>query len=126
MTDAETEKYVSGLLECAKCNFTLISNTLYMKSGTIGPNNKSDHCPNGCGPLWKVSYKDYVTTLGDRLDDMHDKSVKLVDALEQLSKNSECGCHPYCRCLEAESLIVDRDVRMDLATEALAEYRGDK
>ena len=51
-------KYVPGMLRCAKCKCVVYSRTIYMKSQTIGANNKPQECPNDCGPMWKVTYKD--------------------------------------------------------------------
>lgn len=64
----DREKYVPGLFECPKCKFVLTSNTLYMKSGTIGANNKPQECSNGCGPMWRVSWKQHAETLRRRLE----------------------------------------------------------
>ncbi len=52
--------YVPGHLKCKKCGFHLVSNTLYMQSGTIGANNKPSQCMNGCGPMWRITWKDYA------------------------------------------------------------------
>lgn len=46
----------------------LISKTIYMQSGNIGPNNKPVECSNGCGPMWKVAWVDYAKTGYERLD----------------------------------------------------------
>jgi hypothetical protein len=56
MADA---RLVPGVMRCAKCAFQLVRTTLYMSSGTTGPgNSKTEPCPNGCGPLWPVTWKD--------------------------------------------------------------------
>ena len=44
---------------------------------------------------------------------------KAVEALKALAQNMGCGCRPICRCLEPESLIIDKDARIDLARETL-------
>lgn len=51
----EKLNHVPGKLACPKCKFELISMTLHVGNGAVSANNKSDVCPNGCGPLWKVS-----------------------------------------------------------------------
>lgn len=49
---------VPGKIRCAKCNFALVRTNLYMQSGTTGPgNNETEPCPNGCGPLWPVTWE---------------------------------------------------------------------
>ena len=74
-------KYVPGHLRCAKCNFYLISKTLYMKSGTIGANKKPDDCANGCGPMWRVTWKDHAKLLSDAQDHWVLENKKLREAL---------------------------------------------
>jgi len=50
--------FVPGAMHCAKCNFRLQRNNLYYQTGNIGPgDNKTEPCPNGCGPLWPVTWK---------------------------------------------------------------------
>jgi len=47
-----------GEMYCAKCNFGLIRTNLYIGSGTTGPgDNSTEPCPNGCGPLWPVTWE---------------------------------------------------------------------
>lgn len=49
---------VPGLMYCAKCNFELRRTNLYVKDGTTGPgDNQTEPCPNGCGPLWPVTWE---------------------------------------------------------------------
>lgn len=48
-----------GVMRCAKCSFRLIRNVLYVASGTVGAGtSETEPCPNGCGPLWPVTWKD--------------------------------------------------------------------
>lgn len=62
--------YVPGHLTCPKCNMLLVKNTLYMKSGTVGANREPDNCMNGCGPMWRVTWKDHAKKLLESLE-MH-------------------------------------------------------
>lgn len=55
--------FVKGMLRCPKCKFVLYSRILYTKSGTVGNNNKSEDCMNGCGPMWKVDKDSYINEL---------------------------------------------------------------
>lgn len=71
------ESFVPGHFRCAKCSFYLISKTLYMKSGNVGANNKPTECLNGCGPMWRVSWRDHAKDLGERLDKASSQLTKL-------------------------------------------------
>ena len=72
--------YVPGLLKCAKCKCTLISNTLNASSGLVKANNEPQQCPNGCGPMWRVTERDAGNDVCDQLD-------KAVDALKQAERD---------------------------------------
>lgn len=99
----QRDQFVPGQLECKKCGFVLISKNIYMKSGTIGPNNKSDDCANGCGPMWKVSWKDHAAkvrasseALFEQLEQERERSAKLMSALK-----ASCYCDdPAYRSIE--------------------------
>lgn len=55
-----------GILRCAKCSFVLTKNTINMSAGTItAGNSKSEPCPNGCGPLWPVTWKEHALKARD-------------------------------------------------------------
>lgn len=52
---------VPGVVRCAKCKFQLVRTNLYLNSGTTGPgDSKTEPCPNGCGPLWQVTMKQWA------------------------------------------------------------------
>ncbi|OWB46494.1 hypothetical protein [Stenotrophomonas maltophilia] len=49
---------VPGIVRCAKCSFQLHRTNLYLQSGTVGAgDSKTEPCPNGCGPLWPVTWE---------------------------------------------------------------------
>lgn len=52
---------VPGVMHCAKCKFHLTRTVLYVGSGTTGPgDSSSEPCPNGCGPLWPVTWEQHA------------------------------------------------------------------
>lgn len=52
---------VPGVVRCAKCAFQLQRTNLYMGDGTTGPgSSETEPCPNGCGPLWPVTWKQWA------------------------------------------------------------------
>lgn len=53
--------FVPGVMRCAKCSFQLHRTNLYMVNGTTGPGtSETEPCPNGCGPLWPVTWEQYA------------------------------------------------------------------
>ena len=67
IADLRSKLLVPGTLECAKCKFHLVRANLYVQSGTIGPgDSKTEPCPNGCGPLWPVTWEQQAKYLAER------------------------------------------------------------
>lgn len=53
-------KYVPGVMRCAKCEFQCIKSVINMSTGSITAGNSDpEKCPNGCGPLWRMSWEDF-------------------------------------------------------------------
>jgi hypothetical protein len=51
-------QFVPGVMCCAKCKFRLVRTNLYAANGTLGAgDNNTEPCPNGCGPLWPVTWE---------------------------------------------------------------------
>ena len=60
--DVPHRDLVPGVMRCAKCAFQLHRTNLYLGSGTTGPgDSKTEPCPNGCGPLWPVTWQTWAT-----------------------------------------------------------------
>ncbi|WP_141234411.1 MULTISPECIES: hypothetical protein [unclassified Pseudomonas] len=81
-----TESFVPGQARCAECKFQLSRFTLYL-DGTTGPaDNNPEPCPNGCGPLWPVTWKqraDEYGALGVRLIKERDGLQRHLNAADQ-------------------------------------------
>ncbi len=55
-----------GIMRCAGCGFVLTKNNLNMSAGTVtAGDSKSEPCPNGCGPLWPVTWKEQALEMRD-------------------------------------------------------------
>lgn len=63
--------YVPGAFRCAKCNFRLIATTLNVAVGAAYANNAPQDCPNGCGPLWRISERDAGNEISDQVFSFH-------------------------------------------------------
>lgn len=58
--EAPKPDVVPGVMRCAKCQFQVYRTTLHINSGTTSAgDNKTEPCPNGCGPLWPISWEQY-------------------------------------------------------------------
>lgn len=63
-----------GVMHCAKCKFKLIRNNLNINAGTItAGNSKTEPCPNGCGPLWPVTWEQEARDAYKTAEDMFDR-----------------------------------------------------
>lgn len=52
---------VPGIVRCAKCQFQLVRSNLNMHDGTVtAGDSKTEPCPNGCGPLWPVTWETWA------------------------------------------------------------------
>ena len=76
-SNGEGTTYVPGLWRCAKCKLDLIHTNLHVYSGTTSPNNDPQPCPNGCGPMWRVSEADYRKELLAQVGKLFDEVQSL-------------------------------------------------
>lgn len=60
--------YVPGLWKCARCQCGVVSSTMHAGSGLVKANNAPQPCPNGCGPMWRVTERDAGNELADRME----------------------------------------------------------
>lgn len=114
--------HVPGQWRCAKCRFVLQRTTIDMARGQIGVSesdrNRPEPCPNGCGPLWRVSERDAGNEAIDRYIKENEALSKLLggiaychihDAVQQLVKASIPGTEPMCkrcrRCVPASGKV---------------------
>lgn len=69
-----------GIMRCAGCGFVLTKNSINMAAGTItAGDSKSEPCPNGCGPLWPVTWKEQALQ-------MRDDSEKWFEELQEANR----------------------------------------
>ncbi|MCS2167571.1 ead/Ea22-like family protein [Scandinavium manionii] len=64
--ELESSVIAPGIMRCAKCQFVLTKNNINMAAGTItAGDSKTEPCPNGCGPLWPVTWKEQALEMRD-------------------------------------------------------------
>lgn len=78
--------YVPGVWRCAKCELRLVHTNLHVKSGTFSANNEPQPCPNGCGPLWRISERDERKAA---VKDFLAESERLAAATDELSRATQ-------------------------------------
>ena len=65
---------VPGVMHCAKCKFQLNRVTLCVSDGNAyAGDNKTEPCPNGCGPLWPVTWEQEARNCWKTLEEMHER-----------------------------------------------------
>lgn len=87
--------YVPGLTKCAKCSCVLMSTTLYVDAGKVAADNTPQQCPNGCGPMWRVTERDAGNDLVNRLEAAEERIRELeADAREsyRIFKDGDQWC----------------------------------
>lgn len=61
LAKAREASFVPGMMRCAKCAFVLTRVNLHVNHGTTSAgDNATEPCPNGCGPLWPMTWQDYA------------------------------------------------------------------
>ncbi|RRV29638.1 hypothetical protein EGJ23_01495 [Pseudomonas sp. o96-267] len=90
------ESFIPGQMHCAKCKFQLTKRVICMGSGTIGAgDNKTEPCPNGCGPLWPVTWKQADQENQEIIGRLCDEQRELRAQIEQLQQDKarlDSGC----------------------------------
>lgn len=73
---------VPGQMHCARCKFQLTRTTLYLGNGTVGAgDSKTEPCPNGCGPLWPVTWEQAAREAWATCETMFERAKAAEDAL---------------------------------------------
>lgn len=66
IADLSSAVIAPGIMRCAGCGFVLTKNNLNMAAGIItAGDSKTEPCPNDCGPLWPVTWKEQAIEMRD-------------------------------------------------------------
>lgn len=123
---------VPGIVRCAKCSFQLHRTNLYLQSGTVGAgDSKTEPCPNGCGPLWPVTWETWAREGWAEAERLHLENAALAarqpvgepvaEAIEQLADDVESCVSDACGYLASDSGWDDYGIYRD---DAAARYRA--
>lgn len=68
--------HVPGMMRCAKCSFVLVRNVLHAQSGALtAGDNKTEPCPNSCGPLWPMTWRQHAEDMAARCEEQLGRAV---------------------------------------------------
>lgn len=95
--------YLPGIWKCAKCTLELISSVLNAGDGNIYANTKPQECPNGCGPMWRVSERDqrkmWQALFDKELDKRETAERQLAQAKAEIA-GLRADAERYAFCME--------------------------
>ena len=81
----ERKDLVPGVMRCAKCEFQLVRQVLAVNLGEVfAGDSKTEPCPNHCGPLWPVTWKQYAQQAMDAAESMADRAFAAEKEVKQL------------------------------------------
>lgn len=76
---------VPGVVYCARCKFRLTRVNLNVNVGTVtAGNSDTEPCPNGCGPLWPVTWEQEAREGYKLAEDLFERAKRAEDALHKL------------------------------------------
>jgi hypothetical protein len=76
---------VPGVMHCAKCKFEITRITLAVNIGAaIAGDNQSEPCPNGCGPLWPVTWEQAARKAWAVSEQLVERAIAAEQALAEL------------------------------------------
>lgn len=78
----DASSLVPGQMHCARCKFQLTRTVLYMGNGAVGAgDSKTEPCPNGCGPLWPVTWEQAAREAWATNEALFERAKAAEDAL---------------------------------------------
>ncbi|MGX5099923.1 ead/Ea22-like family protein [Enterobacter cloacae] len=87
-----------GIMRCAGCGFVLTKNSINMAAGTIAAgNSKTEPCPNGCGPLWPVTWKEQAIEMRDSSEQWFEELLEARQRIAELeARTVTLPAQKYC------------------------------
>lgn len=87
VAQSQASNIAPGIMRCAKCKFKLHRVTLYMGNGAVGAgDSKTEPCPNGCGPLWPVTWEEEAREGYATSEQMFERAHAAETALAELQE----------------------------------------
>ena len=106
---------VPGVMHCAKCKFQLNRVTLCVSDGNAyAGNNKTEPCPNGCGPLWPVTWEQEAKNCWKALEEMHERLMAAAapkpvarEPLDEARRMFDAGWKAAALFCDREDVVAD-------------------
>lgn len=115
IAELESSVIAPGIMRCAKCSFVLTKNSINMSAGTItAGDSKSEPCPNGCGPLWPVTWREKALQARDDSEQWFDDLQTAKKRIAELEDAEQKLC----------AANVTLDARAELAERQMAELES--
>ncbi|EPH9685731.1 hypothetical protein ACYCI2_13195 [Klebsiella michiganensis] len=74
IAELESEVKFPGVMRCNTCGFSR-SHVIVTPGGMRAGESVSEHCPNGCGPLWHDTYRRQYNELYDAYKELESRTV---------------------------------------------------
>jgi hypothetical protein len=75
--------YVPGLWRCTKCDCRTMRHEVRVADGAFRGLNDPQQCPNGCGPMWRVTERDAGNDLAEKVGQM---GAQIADMQRQIGQ----------------------------------------
>lgn len=90
--------YVPGAWQCPKCKLRIVRTIMSAATGEMHANEETEPCPNGCGPLWRISErgdrKEAQRSFIDQCDELTKAKARITE-LEQAARSvAQTTHHP--------------------------------
>ena len=112
--------YVPGQWTCRGCALNLTATLLCERDGSAGPDNQPQSCPNGCGPMQRVTEREMRKRAEDDVEIAIERSEKAETELEvlcvELKGEQERSRH----------LLEERNTWMERAGALLVQLNGQR
>jgi hypothetical protein len=124
---------VPGVMHCARCKLRLQRVNLYVNVGAVGAgDNVTEPCPNGCGPLWPVTWEQEAREGYKLSEDLFERATRAEDALRNAAPSliaiarASIDLHDAVDAMMAplgcHGTISARDDRVQAVMDALAQW----
>lgn len=118
---SDSMNLVPGKMHCARCKFSLLRKTLYVQSGTVGAGgSETEPCPNGCGPLWPMTWEQEARDCYQLMDGLFERAKKAEDALAATAQVEAPTSEPAPTYVECRECSDCNHVGINDADDALA------
>lgn len=88
IAELQSSVIAPGIMRCAGCGFVLTKNNINMAAGTItAGDSNTESCPNGCGPLWPVTWKEQALQMRDSSEHWFEELQQSRQRIAELEAN---------------------------------------